>query len=178
MNRQCKECGKTKEISSFPTDKKVSGKYYPASKCKECTNEVNRAWTAGMSVEEYRQTRLPSGKSKCTRCSEVKDIDQFYTRMYKGDKVPKSECKKCSVRGSKASTYGMTFDEVKLMEDGVTHCEICEKEFKDTMKCVDHCHTTSKVRGILCTTCNTMLGKVERSTEVILNNIPKYLNKD
>lgn len=56
-------------------------------------------------------------------------------------------------------------------------CAICDKpeikrDRQNNKVCalaVDHCHTTKRVRGLLCFTCNTNLGRFER-------NIPKVLN--
>lgn len=41
---------------------------------------------------------------------------------------------------------------------------------------VDHCHSTGKVRGLLCQTCNTTLGKVKESEEH-LQALINYLRK-
>lgn len=41
-------------------------------------------------------------------------------------------------------------------------------------KKVDHCHTTGKVRGLLCNNCNTALGLVDDKIEVLKRMI-KYL---
>jgi hypothetical protein len=39
---------------------------------------------------------------------------------------------------------------------------------------VDHCHNTGKIRGILCTKCNTGLGSFKDNIELLMNAI-KYL---
>ena len=36
-------------------------------------------------------------------------------------------------------------------------CAICKRKF-DKTPCVDHCHSTGKVRGLLCRKCNIGLG--------------------
>lgn len=41
---------------------------------------------------------------------------------------------------------------------------------------VDHCHTTNKIRDLLCTKCNTVLGSVGDSIELLQNHI-EYLKK-
>lgn len=41
---------------------------------------------------------------------------------------------------------------------------------------VDHCHTTNKIRGLLCWRCNGTLGKVDDNVELLLEMID-YLNK-
>lgn len=40
--------------------------------------------------------------------------------------------------------------------------------------CVDHCHTTGKVRGLLCNKCNALLGHANDDISVLENSI-KYL---
>ena len=37
----------------------------------------------------------------------------------------------------------------------ITHCEVCNKKFKDSHdRCLDHCHTTNIFRWVLCQSCN------------------------
>lgn len=49
-----------------------------------------------------------------------------------------------------------------------THCQICKHEFEnDPDKKVDHCHATGKVRGVLCSSCNIMLGLAEDDVSVL-----------
>ena len=56
-------------------------------------------------------------------------------------------------------------------------CAICGREFNDKLKAfVDHDHITNKVRGLLCTHCNTLLGMSKDSIE-ILNKAIEYLQK-
>ena len=53
-------------------------------------------------------------------------------------------------------------------------CKICSKE-KQLM--VDHCHTTGKVRGLLCGKCNKGLGHFKDDIQVI-KNIITYLGEN
>lgn len=65
---------------------------------------------------------------------------------------------------SKARRFG--YSEVAISEAELTDllakhdgkCALCGK---DGANHVDHCHSTGKVRGILCTSCNMRLGVVE-----------------
>lgn len=55
--------------------------------------------------------------------------------------------------------FGMTPDDYMRMLDrqnGV--CGICGRTNGQKKLCVDHCHATGRVRGLLCTKCNKGLG--------------------
>ena len=54
-------------------------------------------------------------------------------------------------------------------------CALCQKE-KDYDLYVDHCHTTGKVRGLLCATCNSILGFCNDNVELLKRSID-YLKK-
>jgi len=53
------------------------------------------------------------------------------------------------------------------------HCEICNIQV-DTL-CVDHCHDTGEVRGLLCRKCNLALEGFRESRRVLANAV-NYLN--
>lgn len=54
-------------------------------------------------------------------------------------------------------------------------CETHESEF-DKRLAVDHCHKTGKVRGLLCSSCNTSLGKFKDDPEILRRAI-NYLER-
>lgn len=80
-----------------------------------------------------------------------------------------------------AKTYGITADEYLHMvaeQDG--RCAICGERPAgrargDRWLHVDHCHTTGRVRGLLCFGCNNLLGRIERFG---LDRISEYLAAD
>lgn len=56
-------------------------------------------------------------------------------------------------------------------------CAICKKPFTHKSKInVDHCHKSTKVRGLLCYNCNLGLGKFLDSV-LLLNSAARYLNE-
>jgi len=64
--------------------------------------------------------------------------------------------------------YGITRDTYNQMfaaQDG--KCAICSVTVKGKRLCVDHDHETGQVRGLLCDLCNTALGAVRDSTELL-----------
>ena len=73
-------------------------------------------------------------------------------------------------------TYGLTpeaFDSMLSGQGGA--CAICHtKEWGHRGPCVDHDHATGAVRGILCQTCNLVLGLMKDSP-VIAESIKNYI---
>ena len=76
--------------------------------------------------------------------------------------------------------YGIDLVEYnKLLVKQKHSCYICKKH-KDTFKkrlCVDHNHKTGKVRGLLCASCNYVLGHSKDSVR-ILKTMIKYLKEN
>lgn len=72
--------------------------------------------------------------------------------------------------------YGLTvdeFEELLAAQDG--KCAICRQEETAhhaktgnvRQLAVDHCHTTGKIRGLLCYRCNATLGRVDESADLL-----------
>lgn len=100
---------------------------------------------------------------KCSSCQTAKPRSEFGKR--KGGKRKtfrpvQFNCKECERDRHYRRKYGVPYTVYQIMVDkagGV--CEIC---FKSAGRlCLDHCHQTGKLRGILCVRCNSMLGSFE-----------------
>lgn len=78
--------------------------------------------------------------------------------------------------------YKLSLNDFNLLSSSQGNsCKICktpQKELvgKKTRLCVDHCHTTGKIRGLLCEKCNTMLGMAKDSI-LTLQSAIEYLQK-
>jgi len=62
--------------------------------------------------------------------------------------------------------YGLTLEQYEAMlaaQNG--KCSIC-KNAHDKM-CVDHCHSSGRIRGILCDPCNTAIGLLKDNPYVV-----------
>jgi hypothetical protein len=79
--------------------------------------------------------------------------------------------------------YNITYDTyLELLKTQNNKCAICGcNEFEKTWVskklpfAVDHCHTTGKIRGLLCSACNLVIGYAYDDTSILLNAI-KYLD--
>lgn len=102
------------------------------------------------------------------------------TRIRKTAKGRKfTHCRECQLAGNKKNyspqkqsrwnreqglkRYGLTIDDYENMaaQQGDA-CAICGRNPGKLRLAVDHCHTTGKVRGLLCADCNTFLGRLEK----------------
>lgn len=75
---------------------------------------------------------------------------------------------------SRCKKYGITLEQIDFLtnkQQGV--CAICGKKSKTL--CIDHCHRTSVVRGLLCHHCNRALGFFKDSPTILQSAI-NYLN--
>lgn len=73
------------------------------------------------------------------------------------------------------SRGGLTYDDVQVWKDAQKgRCRICKK--KEDRLCVDHCHASNKVRGLLCYRCNTGLGQFKDSPG-LLRQAAEYLER-
>lgn len=70
--------------------------------------------------------------------------------------------------------YGATIEQFNGMAEKQNHlCAICEKpegaidRGKPRKLALDHCHATGKIRSLLCTNCNTGLGRFQDDSELL-----------
>lgn len=130
---------------------------------------------------------------QCCTCKEIKAKREFHKDNTKSTGLH-SQCKECSKKRLKAhieanpdyhrnnhykKLYGITVDVYnKIFEDQQGCCAICgahSKEFTRSLA-VDHCHTTGVVRGLLCTNCNTAIGKLKEDPTLFLKAIEYLTN--
>lgn len=75
------------------------------------------------------------------------------------------------------SYFGMTiadYDALLKAQDG--KCRICRTPPIKSRLCVDHCHVTGKVRGLLCRRCNSAIGLFQESAQIV-REAAKYLSE-
>lgn len=127
-----------------------------------------------------RKHNLDATERKCNMCEEVKSIDRFPPVRYnaKGYAVIDARCYDCRKPAKRtfdlSSKYNLTdqeFEAIVLAQNN--RCLLCDTEL--TKPHVDHCHSTGRVRGILCYHCNVGLGHFKDNPEVLARAI-QYLS--
>lgn len=126
-------------------------------------------------------------RKKCTKCGGNKLLCEFH-RHGQSSNGYQSQCRECRSKDSKTRactekrrsaqlkcTYGITLEDYdKLFEQQRGVCMICSQPQLNRRLCVDHCHTTGKIRGLLCGSCNLTLGILEK-LNFDISGFKKYL---
>lgn len=126
-------------------------------------------------VAENKDRVYANRKAWLARNSErMKKYRAEYWQKYAAqmsDKEKKDLRTRCEANRIK-SLYGITKPEVDAMKDRQGgRCKICNKVSK---LCIDHCHSTGNVRGMLCSHCNHMLGHAFDDI-LVLESAVRYL---
>lgn len=126
------------------------------------------------------------GGKKCTDCAQIKPIGSFQKKHTSSD-GKKSKCKECanktyrewqpkrdkisSKKWNIKKNYGLTWEEYSgLLESQKGNCAICECDMSKVKQgpCIDHCHKTGVIRGLLCAWCNRGLGLFKDNKKSLL----------
>lgn len=69
--------------------------------------------------------------------------------------------------------YGIDQEEYDaILKSQGNKCKICDtKHTGHKPLCVDHCHNSTRVRGLLCKKCNTSLGLLREDPKIMVNAI-------
>lgn len=78
------------------------------------------------------------------------------------------------------SRYNLSMNEYENMKKSQNNlCKICNGKNKKTTRdrlCIDHCHKTGKIRGLICDSCNNGIARFNEDISILKNAI-KYLIK-
>ena len=146
-------------------------------------------------------TEMMRGDTKwCSQCQSYVPLDNFHKDS--SNKYGLAYwCKPCAITSSRKNhkrrikeesaykeakrnayfklKYGMTLEQrTDLLGKQNNACAICGVKLSEsgTHTHVDHCHTTGKVRAILCTNCNRGLGHFQDNPELLLK-AADYINQ-
>lgn len=116
-------------------------------------------------------------KNRRDREADLQKNDPDYQREYRKTYYERPEIKRRRRCAELQRKYGITLEtyERMLKEQNGT-CKICGGEPKVKSLHVDHCHTSGKIRGLLCTSCNTTIGKEENSPG-LLQGMLEYIEE-
>lgn len=152
--KTCNKCKVSQPESSFrPDPKRKSGLY---AQCRSCYN---------IRMNEYYKKNKEKARNIAKKAYDKNKHKHVLRRkVYSWQK-----------------TYGISITQEvyqKMLMEQEYKCAICKTHDSELPKLlsVDHCHTTGKVRGLLCGNCNLGIGNFKDDTNRLLSAI-KYLSK-
>jgi hypothetical protein len=162
-------------------------------KSSNIRNVTRRAKLRGITVseliliEQEKQIKIDQGFKWCNSCkdwllnSEFGKAHSYCKQCYRDRSNSRYDLDKQRSHLLKKK-YGITSDKYNQMLSEQNHkCYICHihEDKLDRSLAVDHCHTTGKVRGLLCGNCNRFLGQIDdniNTAERLLEYLNKYKN--
>lgn len=193
--KRCSKCGVEKQLKDFYRDKTKKDGHQAL--CKECRKERTRKNNIYVAKKGHHRTleqrermslahlgyepwnkgsggckrghdpslyiRLPSGVYVCLGCTREN-----------GAKYREKNRNRIRIN-NRVKRYGITIEQLKNFwnaQEGT--CAICGEMLDKKKYRIDHNHTSGKVRGLLCSSCNAAIGLLKDSPEVISNAV-RYL---
>lgn len=155
--KPCSKCGEHKPVEAFNKRR---------GECRPCQSGYRRDYgTANRerlngAATEYRETNASELASKQRR---------RYANM------PADERRRINREYALRHQYGISAERYDLMLDAQGGgCAICGTAPRRRPLCVDHDHETGRIRGLLCTPCNTALGALGDNLQGVLKAV-EYL---
>lgn len=154
-NPKCTRCGGD---GPFPlNNRRPDGR---GSWCRECCKEISKNW---------REANPEKHKAAMQKWSNenIEHVKEYHKNHYNKEErreyVVANASKLRAYERKRA--YGLSLEDFETMlSKQHNSCAICCKVFENnsyhTRPHVDHCHCTKRVRGLLCSLCNKMLGFV------------------
>lgn len=154
----CKKCSIVAPLSEFWITDKARG--YRRATCKACDRAIAR--------EYYRNTPNHAYRVK----KAAREREKKYPRTPEQTRRYNMKC-----------SYGITAEQYeKMVQAQADRCALCGTTEHGRARhgfhwMIDHCHTTGRVRGLLCHACNVRLGAYEllKSDKIGLAKVEAYL---
>lgn len=203
MSKVCNTCGETKAFDAFY---KYSGKYTKHCKeCVRVKNREHSRKYRKNNPEKVRENKAryhrnkpetsiayrENNKEKLTkqRRDQRRKKEEHYANNPKEREIYLQDRKKQRtayrilnreklVASRLMNRFGLLPEDLeRLLADQNNCCKLCDIEFDGSVKrCIDHCHSSTRVRGVLCGHCNTMLGMAKDDPDTLKRAI-EYLEK-
>jgi hypothetical protein len=144
FEKKCRKCGQFKDINNFHKRANCESRDGHRNTCIECINVYKRGYYGEKHRDKWQQ---------------------YHHDYYKAHK---KEFREQKLR----QDFGLSLEDYEKMskeQGGV--CAICSNTPNGKPLSVDHCHSTKRVRGLLCNYCNTGLGNFRDNPAVLVNAV-------
>lgn len=183
--RLCNRCGLEKDESLFY---KYSGLQSLMLQCKDCNIKAAKLY-AKNNRQKVNKTKLANYHKHIEKNRAI-DRSRYWNNPERRNYTLNNH-KRWAIENPRIKRdlilkreYGISIENYESMLARQNHvCAICEKPESIARKgsvcslVVDHCHTTGKIRGLLCNNCNRVLGLMKES-KTSISRMVEYLNKN
>lgn len=156
--KACTWCGEVKPLTDYHRNARLKDGLF--SHCKPCALAWHR---------RYRE----ANRAKINRAAaERRAADPSYKERSRQWREANRESQAAKKRARNTRALGVEPEEYQRMlasQGGV--CAICrqpERHPRKTRLSIDHCHSAGKVRGLLCSECNTGIGKFKDTPDLLV----------
>lgn len=136
-------------------------------------DKINSAIRAKRSVD-------PESARALERARRAADPEKFRERDRRYKEKNPERVKAKARRTNLRKLYGLTLDQFDaLVKRQLDRCIICEVAFvgmESSKIHVDHCHRTGRVRGVLCSACNLLIGHAREDAHTLRRAVA-YIEK-
>lgn len=165
QTKKCADCGVEKVLDQFgPTKQQL--KFGVKSRCRECEKQYKRDW---VQRNPEKKAKYDEGTKEFQRNN--RDKVRAWNTAYR-KRITKEKPEQVAQYQAKAyykRRYKVTLEwrNSKIAEQNGL-CKICGRLPGQKGLMVDHCHTTGKVRQLLCGQCNMSLHKLENDYDWVM----------
>lgn len=182
-DKQCTHCGTAytpvTKFSNFCSDRCMQRHKYFANRPDGVVSGAKMSLRGKAQSPEHIAKRMASlaeklinTRRKCIKCGEE------FTPTLAAQKYCSGRCWQSAARNRKKPENRVSIPReqyVELLEAQNNKCAICRCDSGSNNRgdklAVDHCHSSGKIRGLLCHKCNTALGLLNDSQEVLQSAI-------
>lgn len=166
----CSCCKEEKSFLEFSNSKRTKDGF--RFQCKVCASQ-SYAKNKELFQERNRQNYLKNKEAYKQRAREWKEANREKARASSA-KSRKNAPREQTKNNELKTKYGISWDEyVQMFDTQAGGCAICRKPLqlvstvRGVTAHVDHCHTTGKVRGLLCNSCNRGIGYLQDNASLL-----------
>lgn len=167
MIKKCNTCGIEQLIENFHRASREKDGH--RGECKSCRKNEKKYYNSEKRKQQYWENKEEENKK-----------NRLWWSLHK-EEVAERRKSKYDYTKTKDTylnwKYGISMDVYsEILEAQKYRCAICgcDSRLQQKALAVDHDHETGKVRGLLCTSCNTAIGSFKDSVELLYKAI-EYL---
>ena len=163
----CNCCGVEKSLTEFT--KVCKTRDWLRAECKKCRNEKDKQYTRKRYAKDKQYREKMKIRAKAYR-------DGTFEQKPKLPIIDMAVKIMAAQIGYDPLVLNSIVENLFKKQKG--QCAICgiHQDSLNKRLCIDHCHKTNRIRGLLCTSCNAGIGNLRESIELLKNSIDYLRN--